>query len=202
MKYTCHCFYKIEAGFSDEDLTKKEMLERYKVIKEPSQQQQEDELDPTKIVHIYHKPTHNLPYYFNEDLSKLSLKERVNKINAYHREMHRRITEAQRKSLVMAPWGPPIKAVTPDKFNGSLYRNKNDEPSSSSLLEPEKLEKEMKNQTEENEVYVLQSGRQTKRKLYTDINIDSAKKSPRKRKMKAKLTNEEIMKRSSLFKVK
>lgn len=67
----------------------------------------------------------------------------------------------------------------------------------------------MEEEKQEDEIYVTQSGRQTKRKLYTDdlhsVFSSRKPKSPSvqsKHKTKTKLTNLEIMRRSSLFKAR
>lgn len=37
--------------------------------------------------------------------------------------MHKCLYEAQRKSLILVPWGPPISAVNTEKFNGTLLKH-------------------------------------------------------------------------------
>lgn len=93
-------------------------------------------VDPTKIDVVCHELKYRAPYYFSESLSKLSVEERIKKIVEFHTLMHKKIYEAQRKSINLVPWGKPITTVSREKFNGSLLRQ--------SELESEEAEDEQK----------------------------------------------------------
>lgn len=167
---------------------------------------------------MVHKQKYNPPFYFSEELKTLDVKQRKEKIMAFHDALHRKIHERQRKSLLLVPWGKPISAAGKDKFTGSLL--KQEEAKEEEEEDVQKVYRVLmrvvrfvirclQEVKKEDEIYISHSGRQTKRKLYSeDALFASATKKPKspqvqnKSKGKTRLTNEEIMKRSSLFKVR
>lgn len=70
---------------------------------------------------------------------KLSVKQRKEQICEYHYEVHRKIHEAQRKSLLLVPWGRPISATTKEKFNGLLLKQEQEEEEPTLGFEEEKV---------------------------------------------------------------
>lgn len=63
-----------------------------------------------------------------EDILKLSVQERKEKIFAYHIEMHKIISEARRKSIDFVPWSKPILLTAKnEKWNDSLLKQKDED---------------------------------------------------------------------------
>ncbi|KAI4469189.1 beta-mannosidase [Holotrichia oblita] len=158
---------------------------------------------------IYHEPKYESPPHCNPKYLKLTVAERAKIIRDFNREMLDKFYQLQRKSLNPAPWGKPIPAS--EKWQGLLDQKsqlfKDDSEFGSPLQDDENRETQ--------EIYTSRSGRQTKRKVYTDLLEDDSdskktrkdddkpfegeKKTIVKRPVLNKLSNVDIMKRSSLF---
>lgn len=50
------------------------------------------------------------------------MKQRKERLCEYHYAIHKKIYEAQRKSILLVPWGRPITTTTKEKFNGTLLK--------------------------------------------------------------------------------
>lgn len=151
---------------------------------------------------IFYERKYEVPMYCNPKYSKLSIPQRAKFIREFHRAILLRYNKLQRESLNPVPWGKPIAAS--EKFQGNLNKKKAEEDF--------EFEEES---SQPQEIYTSRFGRQTKRKLYTDVLDDDAdfkktkkdedkpfeieKKPIVKRQNSNKLSNQDIMKRSKLF---
>lgn len=135
-------------------------------------------LDPFNIPHdknyrplqrTKQKPLYNPPFYVNPEVVALPSEERAKLIFNYHLTILKGYQEQQRQSITHAEWGKPIHSSA--SFSGSL-----------SLDSASQIDYSF-DSSEEAEVFVSRSGRQTKRKLYTEAvfsdNDEEAKKKKR-----------------------
>ncbi|XP_031345003.1 uncharacterized protein LOC116172039 isoform X2 [Photinus pyralis] len=163
---------------------------------------------PTKhppLTLISYKPKYNPPLYCDPKFIKLNLEERKRLLSEYHRKLIQIYDTFQRKSKVYAPLGKPVQ---PDiKFNGTLLKG-NDKVISYDFEDEDLF-------VEDNlsDIYITKTGRQTKRKLYTESLNDSWRNkssshhnqdysptsSVSKRRNISTLNNDQIMKRSKIF---
>lgn len=156
----------------------------------------------------YHKPIFNPPCYFDENLNQLTKSELALKIMSYHYALSMQMSICARAQPQQALLGDPLQGS--QLFNGALERKKPIITTSDILYDKE-------------DTYVSRSGRLVKRrqnlgniemmaeeddtekdKSYKKAKIQSGKDEPIKttpaaKKTTKKITNEEIMSRSSLF---
>lgn len=147
---------------------------------------------------ILHERKYDLPPYCNPKYSNLTVLQRAEVIQDFNRASLEKFYKLHCQSLNPHPWGKPILAT--------------DRLQSQTLVDSF----EFKEDTNEAEViYTSRSGRQTKRKVYTDSFLDDSefkkskqdedkpfdieKKAVVKRPCLSKLSNQDIMKRSKLF---
>lgn len=172
-----------------------------------------DEIDvfnsvPTKhppLPQISYKPKYNPPLYCSTNIIHLSLDEKTELIAKYHKELINIYDSFQRESQQYAPLDKPIQADI--KFDGSLLK-------ANDKLNNYKFEDEIEDFVQDNnlnEIYITKTGRQTKRKLYTETSDSWKTKSsptstqgsptgpqPKKTNISS-LNNDQIIKRSKLF---
>lgn len=158
---------------------------------------------------ILYERKYDLPPHCNPKYMKLTVAERAKIIKEFNREILERFYKLHRKSTNPAPWGRPIPAS--DKFQGTLDRKSQlCEDSFEFICFPQDDDNK-----EAQEIYTSRSGRQTKRKVYTDLleedsdskktkkdedkSFEAEKKTIVKRPSLNKLSNQDIIKRSSLF---
>ncbi|XP_017784063.1 PREDICTED: uncharacterized protein LOC108567864 [Nicrophorus vespilloides] len=138
--------------------------------------------DPLEIV--CHAPKYNGPFYTESKLKSLTVSEQIERIMNFHCKQSQNFQSYQRKSLVFAKWG---KAIYPS--NKVEESNENMDESAGEV---------------EEETYISRGGRHMKRKIYTEddefqlLKKKKGKVESPKPKTK-KMSNEEIMNKSSLF---
>ncbi|KRT80665.1 hypothetical protein AMK59_5677 [Oryctes borbonicus] len=176
-----------------------------------------DEYNAFNCIPLKHKPLeiisyqckYELPPHCNPKYMRLTTIERAKIIRDFNKASLERFYELHRKSLNPAPWGKPLPSS--EKFEGSLDRKllASDEDFEFADI----LQEEEDNHSQE--IYTSRSGRQTKRKVYTDLAeednefkkskkdddepFEIEKKLVAKRPNLQKLSNQDIMKRSPLF---
>ncbi|GJQ66744.1 hypothetical protein Trydic_g4684 [Trypoxylus dichotomus] len=166
---------------------------------------------------LKHKPLEIILYQCKYELAphcnpkyiKLTTSERAKIIRDFHKATIEKFYKFHRESLNPTPWGKPISSS--EKFEGTLDRKllgSDEDHEFTSILEEEEGNNSQ-------EIYTSRSGRQTKRKVYTDLMEEDSefkkskkdedepfkieKKTITKRPNLQRLSNQDIIKRSSLF---
>ncbi|KAF5274798.1 hypothetical protein FQR65_LT00381 [Abscondita terminalis] len=119
------------------------------------------------LTRISYEPVYNPPLYCNPKFTSLSLEKRKKLMMVYHKKLIDIYDSYQRKSSNYAPLSGPI--LSDNNFNGSWLM---DESKSNVYGFEDEYNLQDDNS---NDIYISRSGRQTKRKLYTEFRGEEKK---------------------------
>ncbi|KAF5281799.1 hypothetical protein FQA39_LY05013 [Lamprigera yunnana] len=120
---------------------------------------------------ITYTPKYNPPLYCNSKIINLPFEEKKKIISEYHKKLISIYDCHQRRATSYVPLGRPIQSdVT---FNGTLLKS---DKSFLNFEFEDDNDYEQSQDDNSNDIYILKTGRQTKRKLYTETRGDEKKK--------------------------